>query len=719
MRNRQTMLAVGILLACSLCGNAQEKPAAPKAPATIGWRQNWTGVFPDANPPTVWGRTLKNSLVKGLKVQVKKPDGDKIDPSARAIPDGNMNACIVIGPLTPSDAAKGLDQEFIAGEGDVQPSEGEKTGDQTWTFLKQDRPNHDHTDFNPLPLYRVLSKPKPGDIAYACAYVYSEKSGKVALMLDHTAGCKLWVNGKVVHNNPAASLGFWWAHGLSKMKLNLTPQPKSQRLTLDLNKGWNRFLFKVSAMEMEWGRGWAFLPRFIDIPPVAYDDKNILWTTKLPDTSNANLILVGDRIFLVSEQDELICISKQDGKVLWHRFNNYYEATPKVEREKEPVFQKVEPLMEQLYKEGNPDKRLALQRLAKELLTEADEKKYGMIVEDHPASHYIVTGFTTPTPCSDGKFVYVWFTHGVAACYDLDGNRKWIKRIDNLVKDPKDQYGPYMYPQGCVLSEGKFILWDKEAFALEAKTGEILWREPKFSTGMGAMPVVLNGVPLVMGYCGAARVSDGKVVWEGPKVVMPFGSGGGTFADKTFYMPFAGGVSLHVYDFSDAKGETLQPVMRSGMASTPEENRQLGDDYFKQGEWKDMFLFSAPLYLDGLVYIVGCEGVLYVMDAKTVQRIYRQKLPLDALVSVRAVGVCAPVAAAGKYVYVMDNQGGTVVFEPGRTYKQVALNRIETFVDRPHTGDGWQECTAYGAPVFEGNRLYIRGEGTLYCVEQK
>ena len=111
--------------------------------------------------------------------------------------------------------------------------------------------------------------------------------------------------------------------------------------------------------------------------------------------------------------------------------------------------------------------------------------------------------------------------------------------------------------------------------------------------------------------------------------------------------------------------------------------------------------------------------MLYVMDAKSAKLVYRQQLPLEPLINARAAGVCSPLTLAGKAIYAMDNQGTTVVFEPGKEYNQIAKNRIETFVDRAHAGDGWQECATYGAPVFDGSRLYIRGETHLYCVGEK
>jgi hypothetical protein len=69
----------------------------------------------------------------------------------------------------------------------------------------------------------------------------------------------------------------------------------------------------------------------------------------------------------------------------------------------------------------------------------------------------------------------------------------------------------------------------------------------------------------------------------------------------------------------------------------------------------------------------------------------------------------------GNHIHVSDNQGTTLVLEPGTKYKVVACNRITTQIDR-----SWpipaQETIGYAPPVTDGAHLYLRGEGHLYCI---
>src|SRR5204862_2662671 len=96
----------------------------------------------------------------------------------------------------------------------------------------------------------------------------------------------------------------------------------------------------------------------------------------------------------------------------------------------------------------------------------------------------------------------------------------------------------------------------------------------------------------------------------------------------------------------------------------------------------DRGFVASPLFVDGLVYQLTQGGGLLVNDANTGALAYRKVLPLKP----RAhywdwAGAAASPTLAGKHIYLMDNQGMTLVIEPGRQYKEVARNLIEESKD--------------------------------------
>ncbi len=78
------------------------------------------------------------------------------------------------------------------------------------------------------------------------------------------------------------------------------------------------------------------------------------------------------------------------------------------------------------------------------------------------------------------------------------------------------------------------------------------------------------------------------------------------------------------------------------------------------------------------------------------------------------IGATASVVLSGKYIYLLDNQGICVVIEPGRTFKQVAYNRMDMLLQHPWPV-GTRERTP-SAPIFAGKDIFIRGEKYLYCI---
>src|SRR6185295_4166565 len=92
-----------------------------------------------------------------------------------------------------------------------------------------------------------------------------------------------------------------------------------------------------------------------------YDSENIAWMTELPGRSTSTPVIVGDRIFLMAEPDELVCLDKVSGKILWSAANNHYEALLPDERAAHPSYvTTVAPLVAGLEKQKDRTERVLL-----------------------------------------------------------------------------------------------------------------------------------------------------------------------------------------------------------------------------------------------------------------------------------------------------------------------------------------------------------------------
>src|SRR5437868_2778164 len=224
----------------------------------------------------------------------------------------------------------------------------------------------------------------------------------------------------------------------------------------------------------------------------------------------------------------------------------------------------------------------------------------------------------TPTPVSDGEFVWVMFGTGDLACLDRAGKIIWQR---NLVKE----YGPYKtnhgYGSSPMLLDGKVFIacmhqGPSYLLAVDAKTGKNIWKkdrnlEPKdeaqdsysspiFFHGASGTQVILAGAESVNAYDPAT----GDQIWisGGMKVPHPYG--------RTIAGPTAGeGVILAVASGFQNRGYTV--ALKSDGKGDVSETAKL---------WTSA-KFSAdcptPVIYQGKVFSVRDDGMASCLDLKT------------------------------------------------------------------------------------------------------
>jgi outer membrane protein assembly factor BamB len=455
-----------------------------------------------------------------------------------------------------------------------------------------------------------------------------------------------------------------------------------------------------------------------------YAAKGIVWMTPLPNTSVSSPIIVGDRIFLTSEVSDLVCLDKQTGRILWIRSNPESEAVPAGQRQANPAYAaKLDPLLPQLAK-ANADavKTLNAMRsaaiagpggptppaLLRKRELDKEIKKLQHTVDKARFDRYWaqeVFGFSGPTPSSDGQRVYAFFTTGVAACYDKDGNRQWINRGGG----GGSEHGNFASPLLC---ENHFVVWAAEMRAYDAATGRLLWANPnEAGNTYGSLFRLSVGNEQVACFQSGffTRISDGKPIWGervlGDAVATPIVQGPFVYAwvgyprnseklgFKAFRLP-AGTqgkwpAAVHTFSFDWASTEL------------PEDKKHPFDRSYT----------ASPLWVDGLIYQLTQGGGLTVHDAASGAPVYRKLLAMTPRTEYwNWAGASASPTLAGNLIYLMDNQGTTIVIKPGRRYVEVARNVIK------ESDDSKTQAQNVSTPIFEAARMYYRTPGCLYCI---
>ena len=634
----------------------------------MGWRGDGSGRYPGATPPTSWGRVSK--AIQGLRTKASKPkDSDPGEPLA----DGVIREWLV---LSPPPAGVRVDQEIFPDEATLAPEENGKVGEASWKKVTLDTSWLD---------FRQLFGADVKGVGCAAANVYSENGGKFRVNATQLGGFRIVLNGKML---PAA-------YG---------------RFSIDLAKGWNRLLLKVAPHETGWACTFTLHAR----APADTVDTNIAWRVPLPGvtggfygggTGCSAPVIVGERLYLLSEPHDLICLNKDDGRVLWIRTNSYFDADDRKDPDAAALAKKLDDVNALLLTSTLDGKQV-------EEKTRLEAALYARMKELDPArykrSETPDVGFSGLTPVSDGRRLYLWLATGVTACYDLDGKRQWI-RSDNL---PGVEHG---FSSSPILVDGKLVVFMRDVLAFHADTGELAWRIPLISHE-GFNPggyfhgtptrADIGGVPLIVfGNGTIVRAADGKILHTHPEmgnqaISSPVVDRGLLFETTT------GSMKLFIHTLPATAAEPFKMSTRTvSVATSP-------FPYYYM-PWH----LSSPLVHDGLAYLLNNAGVLTVVDVAEGKVLYQKMLDLDGFQTSNegpARGIGISPALGGKYLYVMGNSGATLVLEPGRTYKQIAKNKIENLASVNHWGERQERFVAN--PVFDGDRLYLRGEGGLYAI---
>jgi outer membrane protein assembly factor BamB len=430
----------------------------------------------------------------------------------------------------------------------------------------------------------------------------------------------------------------------------------------------------------------------IGLPAEFGPAKNLVWKTEiLPGHSSP--VIMGENIFLTAFQGEklyVLGIEKRTGKILWQR------EVPKNRSE-------------ELHRANSP---------------------------------------ASPSPVTDGKNVYAFFTDFGLIAFSTEGKELWRLPL-----------GPFNNPMGLgaspILVDDKVVMnCDQESgsflLAVDKHTGKVCWRveRPEFSRGF-ATPIIYkpeNGLPqlLVSGsfQLTAYSAETGKELWwlggmswqmKGTPVMsedMIFINGwaGGSDEGQQENIPLFEEIlkkedtdsdgKLSIEEISDERIKQDWKSMdldRDGFLSERDWRfyrlrrsainsvsafrlGKQGDETERNLVWryrKSLPNVPSPLLYKNILYLMKEGGILTALDAVSgavLKQARLQNAPGDYFAS--------PVAADDK-IFTISQEGKVSVIKPGKDWEVLATNDLE------------EEC--YSTPAFGNGEIYIRTRKALYC----
>ena len=303
--------------------------------------------------------------------------------------------------------------------------------------------------------------------------------------------------------------------------------------------------------------------------------------------------------------------------------------------------------------------------------------------------------FASETPFTDGERIYASFGQNVGLfVFTMDGKPLWNKRWP-----PQPIYLDFGTASSPVVHEGRvYLLHDSEQLsyvtALDAKSGEELWRTERPATGQPRSSwmtpfiwktaerteIITTGHGLVISYG-----LDGKELWRLGGMSMPTAS------------PLSADGLLYVG--TGSQGDANRPFFAvkpgaSGDISLKPDTKS--NEYVLWMQPRVAGYTPSALVHAGKAYLIHDTGILTVLDAKTGRQVYK----------VRVGGgghtfSASPVATASR-IYFVTEEGVTFVLDAGDTYAEIAKNDLAEM--------------SLASPAIAGDAIYIRTQSKLYKI---
>jgi outer membrane protein assembly factor BamB len=399
-----------------------------------------------------------------------------------------------------------------------------------------------------------------------------------------------------------------------------------------------------------------------NVPVEWSNTKNVKWKTPIPGRGHSSPIVWGSRVFLTTDLEG---DTVPGAKAVEHQADGKpFKHPDSVSGDRKHTF-----------------KVLAIDRGTGKVLWERTAYEGTVYDDRHRKGSY-----ASPTPATDGAYVFAYFGTEGLYCYDFDGKLVWKATPGQIATLGM---GPGTSP---VLFENMVILQcdedngDKSFItALDKKTGKEVWRTPRkiqvsWSTplivrGSQRTELITSGNELIISY----DPKTGKELWrtkglESNAIPTPVAANGMVFVYAGFPVKRTLAIKLGASgDITASKNIVWQ--YDKGTAYVP----------------------SSIVYGDYL-YLMSDRGILTCLDENTGKIVYE-----GGRVPIPATFTASPVAFDGK-ILLTSEDGDTFIIKAGPKHEVIATNSIAEPV--------------FASPAISDGMIFLRGEKNLYCIGQ-
>ncbi len=297
--------------------------------------------------------------------------------------------------------------------------------------------------------------------------------------------------------------------------------------------------------------------------------------------------------------------------------------------------------------------------------------------------------YATPTPVTDGKNVYAVFYDGTAVAVDFSGKLIWKNSdvrffsLHGLGASPVLVNGQLIMPfDGSSRDEQKVgwkIPWQKAlVVSFDTKDGSIRWKGQRGDSRVGHVTPILvsNGTQLVS--AGGDRVQghnpkNGKRIWS------IYSQGEGVTPSPVV------GDGL-IYTSSGFEEPTIRAIKLGGKGDVTK-------THIAWEQKKGVPALASLLYIRPYLYTITRDNILPCLEASSGDIVWMKRL--------EGVHSASPVYADGR-IYILSEDGVTLVLKPGDKYDEIAVNELE------------ENCLA--SMAVSNGQFFIRSAEHLFCI---
>lgn len=297
--------------------------------------------------------------------------------------------------------------------------------------------------------------------------------------------------------------------------------------------------------------------------------------------------------------------------------------------------------------------------------------------------------YATPTPVTDGKRVYAAFFDGTIVAVDFSGKILWKNSSVNFYSLHGLGASPMLVGDLLIMpfdgssreqeKLGWKIPWPEAiVLALDTETGEVRWQGKRGASRVGHVTPILvdDGQQLISA---AGDRVQGFDIRSGDRVWSIYSQGEGVTPS-----PALG--DRVIFTSSGFEEPTIRAIRLGGSGDVT-------NTHILWEQKKGVPALASPLYVPPYLYTISRDNILHCIDAATGDVVWLERLT--------GIHSASPVFADGR-IYVLSEDGVTLVLRPGEGYEEIARNELG------------EVCKASMA-VSDG-RFYIRSAEHLYCV---